>query len=132
MQHYMLREIYEQPRAIADTLREAVKEAREIVRLLNVQSIDMVYFTGSGTSYHAGLAANYAMSTLTRVFSTNLPASEFASWAGQTGRKNTILIAISQSGESTDVLAAVKSASNSGIRTIGITNSPGSSLVSFN
>jgi len=126
----MLREIYEQPRAIADTLKETVKEAKEIVRLLNVQNLDMVYFTGSGTSYHACLAANYAMSTLTPVFSTNLPASEFASWAGQTGRKNTILIAISQSGESTDALAAAKSASNSGIRTIGITNSPESSLVS--
>src|SRR5271157_1855624 len=104
----MLREIYEQPRAIADTLKETAKEAREIVRQLNVQNLDMVYFTGSGTSYHACLAANYAMSTLTRVFSTSLPACEFASWAGQTGRRNTILIAISQSGESTDVLAAAK------------------------
>jgi glucosamine--fructose-6-phosphate aminotransferase (isomerizing) len=126
----MLKEIYEQPRAIADTLKEAFTQARDIVRLLNVQSLAMVYFTGSGTSYHACLAANYATSTLTRVFSTSLPASEFASWVGPAGRENTILIAISQSGESTDVLAAVKAASNSGIRTIGITNSPGSSLVS--
>jgi glucosamine--fructose-6-phosphate aminotransferase (isomerizing) len=126
----MLKEIYEQPRAIADTLIEAFTQAREIIRLMNVQSLAMVYFTGSGTSYHACLAANYATSTLTKVFSTSLPASEFASWMGPAGRENTMLIAISQSGESTDVLAAVKAASNSGIRTIGITNSPGSSLVS--
>jgi glucosamine--fructose-6-phosphate aminotransferase (isomerizing) len=126
----MLREIYEQPRGIADTLEETFTQAREIVRLLDVQNLAMVYFTGSGTSYHACLAANYATSTLTKVFSTSLPASEFASWVGPTGRENTILVAISQSGESSDVLAAVKSASNSGIRTIGITNSPRSALTS--
>jgi glucosamine--fructose-6-phosphate aminotransferase (isomerizing) len=126
----MLKEIYEQPRAIADTLKETFAQASDIVRLLNAQNLAMVYFTGSGTSYHACLAANYATSTLTKVFSTSLPASEFASWVGPAGRENTILIAISQSGESTDVLAAVKAASNSGMRTIGITNSPGSTLAS--
>jgi len=130
LQHYMLREIDEQPRAIADTLKETFTQAREIVRVLNVQNLAMVYFTGSGTSYHACLAANYATSTLTKIFSTSLPASEFASWVGPAGRENTILIAISQSGESSDVLAAVKAASNVGIRTIGITNSPGSALTS--
>jgi glucosamine--fructose-6-phosphate aminotransferase (isomerizing) len=126
----MVREIFEQPRAISDTLKEAFQRASEIANQLNVAKLAMVYFTGSGTSYHACLAANYAMSKLTKVFSTSIPASEFASWVGPTGRKNTVLVAVSQSGESTDVRAAVKSASYSGICTIGITNSPGSSLES--
>jgi len=126
----MQKEIFEQPRAIADTLKVTVAQAGEIVRSLSSHSPTMVYFTGSGTSYHACLAGNYATSTLTKVFSTSLPASEFASWMGPAGRANSILIAISQSGESTDVMSAVKAASSVGIRTIGITNSPGSSLVS--
>jgi len=130
LQHFMIREIFEQPKAITDTLKETFQEAAETVSRLHSDKLAMVYFTGSGTSYHACLAANYAMSKLTRIFSTSIPASEFASWVGPTGRENTILVAISQSGESTDVRAAVKSASDSGIRTIGITNSPGSSLES--
>ena len=126
----MQKEIFEQPRAIADTLKQTSTQAKDIVGSLSSQNPTMVYFTGSGTSYHACLAANYVTSTLTKVFSTSLPASEFASWMGPAGRANSILIAISQSGESTDVMSAVKAASIAGIRTIGITNSPGSPLAS--
>jgi glucosamine--fructose-6-phosphate aminotransferase (isomerizing) len=124
----MLREIHEQPKVIAQTLLEGFKQARNTVRELNASNLSMVYFTGSGTSYHACLAANYALSTLTRISSTTLPASEFSSWVRQTGRTRTAVVAVSQSGESVDVLAAVRSASSAGIRTIGVTNSDSSSL----
>ena len=125
----MLREIHEQPKVIAQTLPQSFKQARNIVQELNAPNLSMVYFTGSGTSYHACLAANYALSTLTRTSSTTLPASEFSSWVKQTGRTDTVVVAVSQSGESADVLAAVRSASKAGIRTIGVTNSEGSSLI---
>jgi len=126
----MLEEIHEQPKAIAETLLGGFKKARNIVQELTASKLSMVYFTGSGTSYHACLAANYALSTLTRISSATLPASEFSSWISRTGRIGTAAVAISQSGESVDVLAAVKSASSAGMRTIGVTNSTGSSLSS--
>jgi len=125
----MLQEIHEQPKAIADTLLEAFEKARNIVHQLAPSKLAMVYFTGSGTSYHACLAANYALSTLTRISSTTLPASEFSSWVSQTDRTGTAVVAISQSGESVDALAAVNAASSAGMHTIGVTNSPGSTLV---
>jgi glucosamine--fructose-6-phosphate aminotransferase (isomerizing) len=124
----MLREIHEQPKVIAETLPEGFKQARDAVEQLNASKLSMVYFTGSGTSYHACLAANYALSTLTRISSTTLPASEFSSWVRQSGRTGTAVVAVSQSGESVDVLAAVRSASSAGMRTVAVTNSAGSSL----
>jgi glucosamine--fructose-6-phosphate aminotransferase (isomerizing) len=124
----MLREIHEQPRVVAETLLKSFKQARDAVEQLNPSKLSMVYFTGSGTSYHACLAANYALSTLTRISSTTLPASEFSSWIRQSGRAGTAVVAISQSGESVDVLAAVRSASSAGMRTIAVTNSDRSSL----
>jgi glucosamine--fructose-6-phosphate aminotransferase (isomerizing) len=124
----MLREIHEQPKVVAETLLEGFKHARDAVEQLNASKLSMVYFTGSGTSYHVCLAANYALSSLTRISSTTLPASEFSSWVRQSGRVGTAVVAVSQSGESVDVLAAVKSASNAGMRTVAVTNSDGSSL----
>jgi len=128
LQHDMIREIYEQPKAVADTLDAAFPEAKRTIDLLDVSKLGMVYFTGSGTSYHACLAANYALSSLTRVFSTNLPASEFSSWVKQDLRPKSLLVAISQSGESSDVLAAARAGAAARMRTIGVTNTPGSSL----
>jgi glutamine---fructose-6-phosphate transaminase (isomerizing) len=123
----MLREIYEQPDALVRTLTEESHEAKRIAETLNSQGLRMMYLTGSGTSYHACLAVNYAISTLTSIPSSTLPASEFASWTKKT-HADTALIAISQSGESTDVINAAKSAIQSGMCTIGVTNTPDSSL----
>jgi glucosamine--fructose-6-phosphate aminotransferase (isomerizing) len=124
----MLREIHEQPKAVGDTLREEFKHARTVLQELDASKITMVYFTGSGTSYHACLAANYALSALTRISSTTLPASEFSSWVKQNVQTKTVVVALSQSGESVDALAAVRSAATAGMRTIGITNADQSSL----
>ena len=126
----MLREIHEQPKALADTLSEGFRQARNAVQELNASKLSMVYFTGSGTSYHACLAANYALSTLTRISSTTLPASEFSTWVRETGRTGAAVVAVSQSGESADVLAAVRSASSAGMRTICVTNTEDSTLAS--
>lgn len=124
----MLMEIQEQPRAIVDTLSSGVNQARSIAQEMKASKPAMIYFTGSGTSYHACLAANYALSTLTKIPSTTLPASEFSSWIKQSGRTEAVLVSISQSGESVDVLSAAKAATSAGMRTIGITNSAHSTL----
>jgi glucosamine--fructose-6-phosphate aminotransferase (isomerizing) len=124
----MIKEIYDQPRAVADTLNAGFEDAKYIVRELSSRNVSMVYFAGSGTSYHACLAANYALSTLTRIFGTSLPASEFPAWVRQSRPEQTILVAISQSGESADVIAAAEAASASGIRVIGVTNTPESTM----
>ena len=129
LEHSMLREIREQPKAIADTLAESFRTAERIAHELHPQKTGMIYFTGSGTSYHACLAANYALSTLTGISATSLPASEFPSWVSRTTRAENVLIAISQSGESADVMAAVNSATASGMQVVAVTNSPGSTLI---
>lgn len=126
--HHMIREIYEQPKGMAETLAVCFHDARRIVEQLHAEKIGMVYFTGSGTSYHACLAANYALAGLTKIFTSSLPASEFPSWVRQMQREQTILIAISQSGESVDVNTAVKTAVDSDMRIVAVTNTPESTL----
>lgn len=126
--HHMIREIYEQPKGLAETLAVCFRDARRIVEQLHSEKIGMVYFTGSGTSYHACLAANYALAGLTKIFTSSLPASEFPSWVRQMQREETILVAVSQSGESVDVNTAVKTALETGMRVVAVTNTPGSTL----
>ncbi len=127
-QHQMLREIHEQPEALERTLTSEAVEARRVAEEIGSKGSGMIYLTGSGTSYNACLAVNYALSSMTSILSSTLPASEFATWTGQTQHPGVVLIAISQSGESTDVLNAVNAAARSGMHTIGITNTPESTL----
>jgi len=123
----MLREIHEQPDALTRTLKEEWAEAKRLAEILHAEDLKLIYLTGSGTSYHACLAVNYAISTMTSILSSTLPASEFASWTTQ-AHTDAVLIAISQSGESTDVINAANSAIQSGMRTIAVTNTSESSL----
>ena len=94
-----------------------------------LRKIKMVYFTGSGTSYHACIAANYVVSRVTDYPSSTLPASEFSAWTGRIKHHSgTWLIAISQSGESRDVIDAVHSAKLSKMRVLAVTNDAHSRL----
>jgi glucosamine--fructose-6-phosphate aminotransferase (isomerizing) len=122
----MLREIYEQPTCLARTLESTDTSLLE--RRIG-HKLRMVYLTGSGTSYHACLAANYVISRVASISSSTIPASEFAVWTGKVKPPpDTCLIAVSQSGESRDVIRAAKSAARSGMRTIAVTNSRKSRL----
>ena len=126
--HKMLREIHEQPLALRRTLDQTNAEAASIAER-NSRGIKMIYFTGSGTSYHACIAANYIVSRMTDYPSSTLPASEFSSWTGRVKHHTgTWLIAISQSGESRDVLSAAHSAKLSKMRVLAITNDACSKL----
>jgi len=124
----MLKEIHEQPVALRRTLDQTRDEVERIAKK-NARKIKMIYFTGSGTSYHACIAANYLVSRVTDYPSSTLPASEFSAWTGKAGhRSRAWLIAISQSGESRDVIDAVRSAKLSDIQVLAITNDAQSKL----
>nr|MDO8098984.1 SIS domain-containing protein [Candidatus Njordarchaeota archaeon] len=126
--HFMLREIREQPEAIKRTLEKSAPEARKLAELYPLSDFDLVYITGSGTSYHAGLAGQYAMATVMKTFTSVIPSSEFKYWVPHSASKKSLVFAISQSGESADVLSAATVARDNGSRVVAITNTPGSSL----
>jgi glucosamine--fructose-6-phosphate aminotransferase (isomerizing) len=127
--HIMIEEIFEQPQAIEAFLTEGFAQVEQIAGSINSKGYEMVYLTGSGTSYYAGLAAQYALSALTRFVTSLIPASELPSWIPSKPTKKSLLIAVSQSGESSDVLAAAKAASKKGIDILAVTNTRNSPLV---
>ena len=129
--HNMLREIHEQPEAITETLQKSTPEAKQFAELYHLNDFNLIYLTGSGTSYHAGLAGQYAMATITKTFMSVIPSSEFKYWVPRSTSKRSMVLAISQSGESADVLSAASAARDNGSTVIAITNTPGSSLTSL-
>ncbi len=133
--HYMLKEIHEQPRAIADTLSERivsdhVLEAAFGPRAADVlRQVQQVHIVACGTSYHAGLVARYYLEQGARVPCTVEVASEYR-YRNPVVLPGTLFLAISQSGETADTLAALREASRLGyVATAAICNVPESSLV---
>lgn len=124
----MLGEILEEPTALTNTLTSIGSSCRKIASELARERIGLIYFSGSGTSYHAALASQYLMSSLSAVPTNTIPASEFDAWARAPSANRNVLIAISQSGESVDVLSAVETAKKRGIKSVAITNAPSSPL----
>ena len=132
--HFMIKEIFEQPRAILDTYRGRLNVNKGIVKMagvedhidkfLNAQKITIV---ACGTSWHAGLVAEYIFEDLARIPVEVEYASEFRYRNPVIGNKD-VVIAISQSGETADTLAAIKLAKNSGAFVFGICNVVGSSI----
>jgi glucosamine--fructose-6-phosphate aminotransferase (isomerizing) len=127
--HRMIEEIFEEPKVTQAFLTRGFKQVEEVASEISSKQYEMVYITGSGTSYHAGLAAQYAISTLTRLVTSLIPASEFESWVPSKPARKSLLIAVSQSGESMDVLAAAKAAQSKGIDVLAVTNTESSSLM---
>jgi len=127
--HHMIREIREEPRAVEATLRECQGKIPELTGEIRLRRLGMIYLTGSGTSYHAGLACQYVLSSLTGLMTSLIPASEFPLWVPPTLPGKALLIAISQSGESSDVLAATRAALERKAEVLAVTNTPDSSLM---
>jgi len=124
----MLREIFEEPEALRRTIKLEQDRTRRIASKVKSENYEIIYITGSGTSYHAGLASQYALSNLTGLTAIALPASEFHRWIPPKISRKTLLIAISQSGESSDVLEAAEIASQRGISLLAVTNTLDSTL----
>ncbi|MEM4216507.1 MAG: glutamine--fructose-6-phosphate transaminase (isomerizing) [Candidatus Methanomethylicaceae archaeon] len=123
--HFMIKEIFEQPRAIRDTLKIPTIFLDKAARLLTGR----IYLTGSGTSYHACLSASYIASSLIGIEMRPLISSEFAD--ALLSFENSSVIAVSQSGETADTLNAVKHAKSKGAKIVGVTNTLGSSITNL-
>ena len=132
--HFMLKEIYEQPRAIKDTFRGRLRVAEGIIKMSGVDqnlekfmNAERIIIVACGTSWHAGLVAEYIFEDLARIPVEVEYASEFR-YRNPVITHNDVVIAISQSGETADTLAAIKLAKERGAFVFGVCNVVGSSI----
>lgn len=132
--HFMLKEIYEQPRAIKDTYRGRLLADQGIVRMAGIDqnlekfmNANRIIIVACGTSWHAGLVAEYIFEDLARIPVEVEYASEFR-YRNPVITDKDVLIAISQSGETADTLAAIKLAKEKGAFVFGVCNVVGSSI----
>lgn len=132
--HFMLKEIYEQPRSIKDSMRGRVSAEKKIVNLGGITEYEQkflnakrIIFVACGTSWHSGLVAEYLFEDLARVPVEVEYASEFR-YRNPVIYEDDVVIAISQSGETADTLAAIELAKSKGATIIGVCNVAGSSI----
>jgi glucosamine--fructose-6-phosphate aminotransferase (isomerizing) len=131
--YFMLKEIAEQPQAIADTLRGRLAETGEItldeVRLTDqdLRDADKIFIVACGTAYHAGMVAKYAIEHWTRIPCEVELASEFR-YRDPVLDRSTLVVAISQSGETMDTLMALRHAKQQKARVLAICNTNGSTI----
>ena len=131
-EHFMIKEIHEQPKAVADTLNSVLHDG--VIDLSDVglseeeiKNISQIYIVACGSAYHVGMAAQYVLEDLARIPVRVELASEFR-YRKPLLDKNGLAIIISQSGETADSLAALREAKSKGVRTLGIVNVIGSSI----
>lgn len=133
-EHFMLKEIHEQPKAITDTYRGRLLRDEAIIKMAGVEdnmkkflNSNRIIIVACGTSWHAGLVAEYIFEDLARIPVEVEYASEFR-YRNPVITENDVLIAISQSGETADTLAAIKMAKSKGAFVFGVCNVVGSSI----
>ena len=133
-EHFMLKEIFEQPDAIRDTYRGRLLVKEGIIRMAGIDdniekfiNADKITIVACGTSWHAGLVAEYIFEDLARIPVEVEYASEFR-YRNPVIGENDVVIAISQSGETADTLAAIKLAKQNGAFVFGVCNVVGSSI----
>ncbi len=124
--HFMLKEIHEQPRCLMDTLR--LQDTYLDLMATFLDRAGEVFLVAAGTSYHACLAASYMFSDLAYLATHPVVASEFIEQEGMAVNINSTILAVSQSGETADTLAAVDHARNRAATILGLTNAVGSTL----
>jgi glucosamine--fructose-6-phosphate aminotransferase (isomerizing) len=132
--HFMLKEIFEQPRSILDTFRGRIKNDNSEIHLGGLYDVmprlieaKRIIIIGCGTSWHAGLVGEYLIEEYARIPVEVEYASEFR-YRNPIIYKDDVVIAISQSGETADTLAAIKQAKEAGAMVLGICNVVGSSI----
>ncbi|MBP5432767.1 glutamine--fructose-6-phosphate transaminase (isomerizing) [Ruminococcus sp.] len=131
-EHFMLKEIHEQPKVVRDTINSVVKNGKidfSDVGLTDeeMQKISQIYIVACGSAYHVGMAIQYVVEDFTSIPVRVELASEFR-YRKMTLVPNSLVIIISQSGETADSLAALREAKEKGIKTLGIVNVVGSSI----
>ena len=131
-EHFMMKEIHEQPKAIQDTLNSALKDDRIDLTEVGlteeeIRDISQIYIIACGSAYHVGMAAQYVIEDMTRIPVRVELASEFR-YRNPILDPHALAIVISQSGETADSLAALRLCKKHGIRTLAIVNVVGSSI----
>ncbi len=131
-EHFMMKEIHEQPKAVSDTLNSVVKDGKIDLSELGmddeaIRNISQIYIVACGSAYHVGMAAQYVLEDLARIPVRVELASEFR-YRNPILDKDGLAIIISQSGETADSLAALRECKANGIRTLAIVNVIGSSI----
>lgn len=131
-EHFMLKEIHEQPKVVRDTINSVVKDGKIDFSEMGLsdeemQKISQIYIVACGSAYHVGMAVQYVIEDFTSIPVRVELASEFR-YRKMTLVKDSLVIIISQSGETADSLAALREAKDKGIKTLGIVNVVGSSI----
>ena len=131
-EHFMIKEIHEQPKAVEDTLNSVLKDGEIDLSEVGlgeeeIRKISQIYIVACGSAYHVGVAAQYVLEDLAKIPVRVELASEFR-YRNPILPENSLVIVISQSGETADSLAALRESKQMGIRTLGIVNVVGSSI----
>ncbi|MBE6863675.1 MAG: glutamine--fructose-6-phosphate transaminase (isomerizing) [Ruminococcus flavefaciens] len=131
-EHFMLKEIHEQPKVVRDTINSVVKDGKIDFSGIGLtddemKSLSQIYIVACGSAYHVGMAVQYVIEDFTSLPVRVELASEFRYRKMQLV-KDSLVIIISQSGETADSLAALREAKDKGIKTLGIVNVVGSSI----
>ena len=131
-EHFMMKEIHEQPRAITDTLNSVIKE--EVIDLSDIglteeaiRGVGRIYIVACGSAYHVGMAAQYVLEDMAGIPVRVELASEFR-YRSLLLEPDSLVMIVSQSGETADSLAALREAKKRGVKTLGIVNVVGSSI----
>ena len=130
--HFMLKEIYEQPKTINDTISPRIKDNDIVIEELNmsdeeIKEITKIHIVACGSAYHTGVTAKYVIEGLARIPVEVDVASEFR-YRDPILQKGNMVIVISQSGETADTLAALRESRERGFKVLGIVNVVGSSI----
>ncbi|MCB6203647.1 glutamine--fructose-6-phosphate transaminase (isomerizing) [Extibacter muris] len=131
-EHFMLKEMYEQPKAITDTFSPRIKDGRIVIDELNmtdeeIKAINKIMIVACGSAYHAGVTSKYVFEGLSRIPVEVDVASEFR-YRNPILEEGTLVVVISQSGETADTLAALRESKARGAKVLGIVNVVGSSI----
>lgn len=131
-EHFMLKEMHEQPKAVKDTLTPRIKNGDVVIEELGmtdeeIRAIRKIFIVACGSAYHTGVTAKYIFEKLARIPVEVDLASEFR-YRDPILPENTLVVIVSQSGETADTLAALRLAKEKGVRTLGIVNVVGSSI----
>lgn len=131
-EHFMFKEIMEQPRAIADTVNPRLKDDKVVLDDISLsedylRSMKKIYITACGSAYHVGVVGKYVIEEMTRIPVEVSIASEFR-YCNPIVDENTLVVVISQSGETADTIAAMREAKARGARTFAIVNAVGSAI----
>lgn len=131
-EHFMLKEMYEQPKTITDTISPRIKDNDIVIEELNMSDEDLkeirkIHIVACGSAYHAGVTAKYVIEGLARIPVEVDVASEFR-YRNPILEDGAMVIVISQSGETADTLAALRESKSRGFKVLGIVNVVGSSI----